>query len=227
MLRFPYLPRPSNPGIHCSPNVCLAQTLLCLLVSHSILRSYSSQPSSPKPSTTTHSLSASSPPQAPRASPFPCPPALDHALPLRAPPLQAPRTPHSMAPPPAARALPLPAQRPQSHPSAPLPLHAPLIRPRRCDRRPVVPPPRSFSRIPRSLNPPPLQSRRPERFTARAAAPGPAPAPPPHPQPRPPPSPAPPRGQATPRLLGLPGSSDHPAPAPPRELLRRPQGSLG
>lgn len=38
---------------------------------------------------------------------------------------------------------------------------------------------------------------------------------------------APPGGQATPRLLGLPGSSDHPAPAPPRELFRRPQGSLG
>lgn len=36
-----------------------------------------------------------------------------------------------------------------------------------------------------------------------------------------------PGGQATPRLLGLPGSSDHPAPAPPREMLRRPQGSLG
>lgn len=41
------------------------------------------------------------------------------------------------------------------------------------------------------------------------------------------PKPAPPGGQATPRLLGLPGSSDHPAPAPPRELFRRPQGSLG
>lgn len=39
--------------------------------------------------------------------------------------------------------------------------------------------------------------------------------------------PDPPGCQATPRLLGLPGSSDHPAPAPPRELLRRPQGSLG
>lgn len=39
--------------------------------------------------------------------------------------------------------------------------------------------------------------------------------------------PTPPGGQATPRLLGLPGSSDHPAPAPLREMLRRPQGSLG
>lgn len=67
----------------------------------------------------------------------------------------------------------------------------------------------------------------PKARRPRAAAPGPAPAPAPHARPRLPPAPATPGGQATPRLLGLPGSSDHPAPAPPRELLRRPQGSLG
>lgn len=98
---------------------------------------YSSQPISPKPPTTSYSLSASSTPQTP---PLPLPRA--HPLPpVQCPPSPAPPGP---APPafhgplhPARAFLPLPAQRTESHPSAPLPSHTPLIRPGGCDRRPA------------------------------------------------------------------------------------------
>lgn len=211
MLCLPDLPRPSNPGTRCSPNVCLAQTLLCLLVPHSILSSDSSQPSSPKPLPTTYSLSASSPPQAPPASPFLCPPPPSPAPPGPAPPaFHGPSRPRAPSLTPRGPSLTRP-----SHPASRM-----LRRPARSPApgRPPGPqteppaPPVSAPRMLHGPKPLPLGPLRRPRPIA-------------NPDPRS--APAPPGGQATPRLLGLPGSSDHPAPAPPRELLRRPQGSLG
>ena len=141
MLCFPINPKPSDPGTHRSPNICFAQTLLCLLVSHS---SSSLFVTAHLPKTTHHLLLIVCliNPANPSASPSPCPPPPARAVPSEPRPSRpgAPRIPRP--PPPGARvpAPPGPAHRVSpigapslTHPSHPAgrvrPPASPLRRP--------------------------------------------------------------------------------------------------